>query len=611
MGVNPCATILTNDRIFPMAKRVLNPKVRQILMQSLLVLVFAAALGLAALVTHHVRMSMRMELDSGKTYGRLIVKLPAHWVTSPVVVEKGDGIEAEEPPTEIAPGRRLRVMRQRSDGLISPLEHLIRSSQIKPDVLKALAEAHEGYSLFNLTVAGWPGQMITITSSPRPGVLHKDVFACAILPGSQSVVVQLEGMGPLDASDKELVRQMSENVSLAMQTPPGDPGGKLEMIDEIKLAAPSKYLTLPSEDSNQFQRHLLFDGSWGTGWVGIDLVSCVFFAGDKDEAFLAMLAARDPDWRSGPVKHPSPQTLITERVDPLGQSFPSRAYLTASAGGRALLVVMHGGPHDQKMFDAAWQSISASLHFDGAKDLSSLLVNGAQAAKNIADGALADAIDESGSLDWSMWDASENADKELWLQLQWQAAKKDDDLESISGNNTARPVDPYSTDTQFSQQWSVAADLSTYHITTYREVRRAGSGFAKRTPEQQVTVDKNRLTLVPAQGPSLAEVAVPADYVPGAVVPMVLRQLADKPALIKTESFVGIDTLAPPGLLTLFITRLTDAPVRVDEKGEPMDCVTVSVNGTGTASRWYYSADHTLRFIDFAGGLKAQSGAAK
>lgn len=606
-----CAGILTGDRIFPMGKRVLNPKVRQILMQSLLVLVFAAALGLAALVTRHVRMSMRVELDGGKTYGRLIVKLPAKWVTSPVTVEKGDGIEAEEPPGELAPGRRLRIMRQRSDGLVSPLEHLIRSGQIRAEVLKALAEGREGYSLADLPVAGWPGQMLTMTSSPRPGVLHKDVLACAMLPGSQSVVVQLEGMGPLDASDKELVRQMSENVSLAMQGAPGEAGGKVDLIDEIKLKAPSRYLLLGSDDPNQLQRQLLFDGSWGTGWVGIDLVSCVFFAGDKDETFLSMLAARDPDWRSGPVKHPSPGTLVTERVDALGQSFPSRAYLLASTGGRALLVVMRGGPHDQKMFEAAWQGISSSLSFGPNKDLSGLLSNGAQAAKAVADGALADAVEESGSVDWSMWDASENADKELWLQLSWQAIKRDDELESITGSRTAKPVDPYSTDTQFSQQWSVAADLSKYQATTYREVRRAGSGFARRTPEQQVTIENGRLTLVPAQGPSLADLAVPADYVPGAVVPLVLRQLAEKPALIKTESFIGEDTLAPPGLLTLFITRLTDAPVRLDEKGEPMDCVTVSVNGTGTASRWYYSADHVLRFIDFAGGLKAQSGAGK
>ena len=91
-------------------------------------------------------------------------------------------------------------------------------------------------------------------------------------------------------------------------------------------------------------------------------------------------------------------------------------------------------------------------------------------------------------------------------------------------------------------------------------------------------------------------------------MPMVVRELADKPSLIKTESFVGLETVAPSGLLTLFVTRLSDPPTRKDENGDPMECVTVSVNGTGEVSRWYYSGDHVLRFIDFAGGMKAQSG---
>ena len=54
----------------------------------------------------------------------------------------------------------------------------------------AVADPQGHYTLANLPVAGWPGQMLTMTSSPRPGVLHKDVLACAMLPGSQVVVVQ-------------------------------------------------------------------------------------------------------------------------------------------------------------------------------------------------------------------------------------------------------------------------------------------------------------------------------------------------------------------------------------------------------------------------------------
>src|SRR5258705_5868302 len=103
--------------MIPMARRIVDPKIRSILMQSLLVVVFVAAVGLAALVTRHVRMSMRVELGDAKPVGRLNVKLPAKWLSSPVAVERGgDGVEAGEPPNEQPAGRRLRVMRQRSDG---------------------------------------------------------------------------------------------------------------------------------------------------------------------------------------------------------------------------------------------------------------------------------------------------------------------------------------------------------------------------------------------------------------------------------------------------------------------------------------------------------------
>ncbi|MDB5323248.1 MAG: hypothetical protein JWN40_4879 [Phycisphaerales bacterium] len=583
-------------------------------MQGLLVLVFAAAVGLAALVTRHVRMSMRVELGDQRSIGRLVVRMPAKWLSSPAVVEKGDGVEAEEPPSEVQAGRRLRVIRQKSDGLVSPLQHLVRSGHIKGDVIKALAEGREGFSISNLSIGGWPGQMVTTWSSPRAGVVHKDVVACAMLPSSQALVIQLQGLGPLDASDKELVRQMSENVALAMQDPAiaAAAGGVIELLDEIKVEAPAHYVLVPNNDPNQLQRQLLFDGSRGSGWVAVDLTSCVFFADDGEEAFLTMLAGRDPEWRSGPVKHLGLRTLMVDRTEAAGQGFPARGYLTANSDGRALLVVMRGGPGDQRMFDSAWQGIASSVRFAGTRDLSALLVNGAEASRAVAAGEALARLSgggESGALDWWMWDESENADKELWSQMKWQLTRKGDDVQ-MSGTRTSRPM-AYATDTQFAQQWSASGDLSRYQITTSREVRRAGNSMSRPKLEQQVSVERGRMTLASVLGQSQVDVAAPGRYVPGALLPLVVQELAERPSLVKTESFVGVETLAPPGLLTLFVTRLNDSPVRLDEDDKPMDCVTVSVNGTGMASRWYYSADHELRFIDFAGGLKAQSGVGK
>jgi hypothetical protein len=213
-----------------------------------------------------------------------------------------------------------------------------------------------------------------------------------------------------------------------------------------------------------------------------------------------------------------------------------------------------------------------------------------------------------------MWDASENADKELWSQYAWAVAgpAADGGPVTVSGTRSSRPADVYATDAQFEQQWSAAGDLSRYQVTTFRQTARGGRQFPKNVPEQQVGVDeRRRLTLASTIGTSIADGAAPEQFVPGAVLPLVLRELADRPALFRTESFVGAETLAPPGLLTLFVTRLADAPVRLDDTGEPMECISVSVNVTGQVSRWYYSADQALRYIDFAGGLKAQVGAGK
>jgi len=256
--------------------------------------------------------------------------------------------------------------------------------------------------------------------------------------------------------------------------------------------------------------------------------------------------------------------------------------------------------------------IASSARFAGTRDLSALLVNGAEAARGVAKAAVARLTEETGALDWWMWDESENADKELWSQMKWQMTRRvgaggEEDAQ-MSGTRTSRPM-AVASDTQFAQQWSANGDLSRYQITTYREVRRAGGTSMSRAKlEQQVSVDRGRMTLASGLGPSQVDVATPGRYVPGAILPLVVQELAERPCLVKTESFVGTQTLAPPGLLTLFITLLNDAPVRLDEDDRPMDCVTVSVNGTGLATRWYYSAEGELRFIDFAGGLKAQSG---
>jgi len=626
----------------------LTPVLRRLVMQGVLVLVFAGAVGLAWLVTRHVTMRMQVELAEAQGVGRLMVRLPARWVEAEKgSIEKGDAIEVEEviegPGNAVktapgargtargaaaGPGRRLRVSRQRSEGLVSPLEHLYRSGRIKAEVLRALAEGREGYARENVAVSGWPGQMVSYTTSARPGVMHKDIVACAVLRSGQALVVQLQGVGPVDASDKAVVRQICENVSVSMIGAPPEAGGAVNLPDGIRAESPAGYILVPTDDPNQLQRQLLFDGQAGAGWATIDLAACVYFPDDSEETLLAMLHARDPDWRSGPVKRLGARTLMVERVDHAGgllaqslaggglagQLFPARAYLVGHEDGRALLVVMRGGLRDGRLFDSAWAALGGSVRFEGNKDLSGLLANGAEAVQ-----ALSDWPATGGSWTWKVWDQAENAGEEEWLISKWNLEDAEDGEVAdekpprVTGNRKARQVGAYSSEMGFEQVWSAAADLSRYEVETFRDLRRERGQLPKKTWEQRVLVEKGRLTLTSPLGTiGGASVPTPAQFVPGAILPLVLRDLAEKPSLIKTESFLGTHIAAGPGLLTLFVTRLTDAPLRQDERGQTMDCVSVSVNGTGMVSRWYYGRDEAgsteLRFIDFAGAIKAVGG---
>lgn len=625
----------------------LTPRWRRIVVQGVLVLVFAGAVGLAMVVTRHVTMRMRVELAEAQSVGRLMVRLPAKWVEAEKgPVEKGDSIEVEEviegPAGEgktpvggrgsaagvTGAGRRLRVTRQRSEGFVSPLEHLYRSGRIKADVLRALAEGREGYARQNVTISGWPGQMVSYASSIRPGVMHKDVIACAVLRSGQALVVHLQGVGPVDASDQAVVKQICENVSVSMIGAPPDSGGAVNLPDGIRADSPAGYIIVPADDPNQLQRQLLFDGQAGAGWAAIDLAACVYFPDDSEETLLAMLHARDPDWRSGPVKRLGARTLMVERVDHAGgalaqslaggglagQLFPARAYLVGHEDGRALLVVMRGGLRDGRLFDGAWAALGGSVRFEGKKDLTGLLANGAEAAGAIVDWPT------SGKSTWKVWDQAENAGEEEWLISKWAldeaadgVAANENKLVKASGVRRARQIGAYSGETNFEQHWSLAPDLSKYEAEMFIEIRRERGQLPKKTWQQRVVQERGRLTVISPQGaPGGTSMQTPAQFVPGAVLPLVLRDLAEKPSLIKTESFMGTHTAAGPGLLTLFITRLTDAPLRQDERGQTMDCISVSVNGTGMVSRWYYGRDEegnaVLRFIDFAGAIKAVRG---
>ena len=93
-------------------------------------------------------------------------------------------------------------------------------------------------------------------------------------------------------------------------------------------------------ESDMTARDLMGDGSAGN-WITVELIPCLWFSsgaktngrdtGSADEQqLLSLLAARDRDWRSGPVKNLGEGMWQVDRAEGAA-AFPSRAYCLGRA----------------------------------------------------------------------------------------------------------------------------------------------------------------------------------------------------------------------------------------------------------------------------------------
>lgn len=611
---------------------------RRIVLQAALCGLLAITLGLAALATHQKRLALRLTLnDKPASVGRLLVKLPVGWSAAAIAEETtgGDSFFADELLGDGRPGRRLSFHRRRTAGLPAPLEQLLRSSMINDADLIGSENPHSPPSkIQRLEVAGWPGVMVTRSLSRSGGRrIQKEVLACAILPPAQAVVIQLDGSGEPDAADEELVREMAETIQVyenGSLISRSEPGGTVELGTGMFVSVPEHFCWSKSiVDRNRTSRDLLADGHRGE-WTTIELIPCVWLPGDDEQSFLSLLAIHDRDWRSGPVKKLAEGAWQVDRIDgnSVAGSFPSRAYCLTNGDDQAILAIMHGGLHENQSFDSAWGAISANVRFPASHELTNLLHTGEEKVQQLMkQGANQFLPASSGSQFWSLWDQSENADKQLWMRLDWApsipvekstARKEADDSPDTAADEVAdthlywqgtRNIWPdhtfpsirtassilriYASESaseRTQQRWDGATDFSHYNFSADRLISMRG----ERTSTQRFEMRDYKLrNLIAGDKPKPA----PPQYVPGGWLPLILGKLADQPMVLRTESFIGCDGISPSELLTLTVRQ---------EDGNPMRCLKITVNGTGQMSRWWYDPDGTLRYIDFAGGFRAQ-----
>jgi hypothetical protein len=551
--------------------------------------------------------------------------MPKNWTPHSVQREIGGGdlFRADEPAVEGRDGRTLNIARMRTTGWVAPMEHLFLSHMLSEQDLAPGVGRGDPPRVESLDVGGWPGVLVTRTleADARWGSIHKKLFACAVLPSSQALVIELRGPGSPDAADEELVRQMAETLAVTDIPAPPEPGGgggAVELPDGIELAVPPHFIALPCDDPNRTSRDLLLASS--DGWVSVELIPCIFFPEDGPETLETMLAAHDRGWKDAVAREAGARQWQADKPD--SKAFPARAYLLANGDDEALLAIFHGGYHDSSRFDAAWQALAPTVRFAGRTDLGEMLRTGTDQAQRLAATGLDKLLPASGHQQWSLWDQRENVDQVLWMRLWWQwisdeqaQASGPAPVPAAAGNGERLvcPIDPYATDggrTAFERTWQSNPDWSIAQTAQWEfQVDDRGNAIGQlKAIISRVALEDGQLHSKWPQTNATPRFA-PNQYVPGCWLPLLLGKLADKPMILRTESFVGCDGAPLPGLLTLTITRPKDGPTKPDEKGEPMDCVSVRVNGTGTLSRWYYAKDGTLRYIDMANGLRARQGA--
>ena len=588
-------------------------------MQGALCGLLLATIGLAALVTHEKRLALRLPLRGPlEKTGQLIVSVPRDWA-QPAIADQlstGEIVSVDEIVPDQLTGRRLTVQRLRTGGLIPPLQLLLRDGYLSQrDLLgsqTASANSEDQQTdparVQPLTVAGWPGVMVSYAFG-RLGSRHvqKQVLACSSLPNEQAVVIRLEGPGLPDAADEELVRQIAETTAVRKSRSPDSPallpqqpGTMVKLDNEIWTAIPPHFVVMPTSDPNCLSRDLLANRSDGS-WTAAELIPCVWLSDEPAETqILTLLTARDPSWRSATVTRIGDNLFRADQPTSSADSdFPIVAYCMTNGVNQALVAIVRGGWREQSEFDETWKSISSDVRFIAHRDIAALLDAGESQARQLRDLGLEKMLPKSPAQPqhWSVWDQSTNVDKQDWMQLDFIEAVSSDAPAMWRGRRFTIPtyhrLGDQAPAESIEQSWTGTNDLSTYRVSTDRIVSNQGA-MSQQTAIQRWAVGDGKLqNEVGGDGPH----PPPKQFVPGAWLPLIMGHCSDGPMILRTESFWSCDGSAPPGLLTLLISGSTSGEMR---------CLNVTVNGSGRTTRWWYTLDDELRYIDFTSGWRAQ-----
>jgi hypothetical protein len=209
-----------------MAKNWQYGRWRIVALQGVMWLVFAASLGVAALIDHRRTAALDVTLGEPRTFGRLVVRLPKGWALEG---EAGPprAVVAKDYDRQGRLRRTLRITQEvqtgRGLGPESYLESIIQLPGIEqiPDVepFPFLGQDDGALVAFMLADSGESRRR-------RTRLANAGLFACTVLPDGLSVTLQLYGQGAYGPTSRGLVRLVADNMKLA--DAPSDRGGRAE-----------------------------------------------------------------------------------------------------------------------------------------------------------------------------------------------------------------------------------------------------------------------------------------------------------------------------------------------------------------------------------------------
>jgi hypothetical protein len=563
-------------------------------MQGILCLILAATLALAAAVRQYRLRPQRAELDPPEQIGDYLLSRPAGWIDR----NWAEGIVLEQPAAGGQVHRRIEIAQTRNAGFVSPLQYLVNCGELAvgelTDQLKVSANNPQGPFLQTIAIGPWPALLVRRPPVPpqyatRQPMKHGQLLACTILPSGHAIVLRFWTAGMVQPADEVLFLAVANSLRLDAQ-PEILAGPQLSLPDNIHLETPRSLATFATHDKLRVSRTLVDTAA--PDWLAVDLVPCVVLAHDPAPELLAMLMLRDSAWGLETVRQIDESTWTCQRRPE--EAFGAWAYLRINGDGRALLAefrtAMPASAPVQARVEALWQQISPAIAFPNPSNVRERVKTGSAAVAQLpADpAALLDRPQTVQSWEWY----SEDLPKTSTMTIQYGFNATD-----AWGMITTENGPPPGSSNQQHSQWRLNRDGGVYDHLLIR------FGSARFSQECHLLNHRLQLTTRQIPGPVFQSVGeVPAAYLPGGILPLVLGRLPAQPMILHTETILAPHELPAIIPLRLLMEPAEDLPKHLPKHEQAMRCWSIRLNGASDSTRWYLDDAGQLHSITYPAG---------